>query len=143
MAAFTYQQKVLFQHCDPAGIVFYPRYFEMVNATVEEWFDQVIGCGFPTMHGPMKVAVPTAALSVAFTAPSKLGDVLEFTLIPTRIGRSSLELEITAQSGGEQRVKTTVTLVFTKHGAGKSVAWPDDLRAKIEKEINQVVENNA
>jgi len=62
MAAFTYTQKVMFQHCDPAGIVFYPRYFEMVNATVEEWFDQVIGFGFPTMHGPMKVAVPTAAL---------------------------------------------------------------------------------
>jgi len=143
MAAFTYIQKVMFQHCDPAGIVFYPRYFEMVNATVEEWFDQVIGFGFPIMHGPLKVAVPTAALSVAFTAPSKLGDVLEFCLIPTRIGRSSLELEITARSGAEQRLKTTVTLVFTKHGAGKSVAWPDDLRAKIEKEINQVVENNA
>lgn len=143
MAAFSYRQKVLFQHCDPAGIVFYPRYFEMLNATVEEWFEAVIGCGFPTMHGPMQVAVPTAAINIAFTAPSKLGDQLEFILIPTRIGRSSLELDITAGSGAEQRLKATVTLVFTKHGAGKSEAWPDDLRAKIEKEINQVVENNA
>jgi 4-hydroxybenzoyl-CoA thioesterase len=24
-------QKVLFRHCDPAGIVFFPRYFEMVR----------------------------------------------------------------------------------------------------------------
>ena len=72
-----------------------------------------------------------------------LGDQLEFRLEPIRIGRSSLELEIAAFAGDEQRLKTTVTLVFTKKGAGKSVAWPDDLRAKIEKEINQVVENNA
>jgi len=95
------------------------------------------------MHGPMQVAVPTAGLSIAFTAPSMLGDQLEFRLTPLRVGRSSLELEITAHSGEEQRLKTTLTLVFTKRGAGKSVAWPDDLRAKIEKEINQVVEKNA
>ena len=136
MTVLAYVQKVLFQHCDPAGIVFSPRYLEMVNATIEEWFDQVIGCGFPTMHGPMQVAVPTAALNVRFTAPSKLGDILEFRLKPIRIGRSSLSLEIVGQSDGEQRLKATVTLVFTKHGAGKSVEWPDDLRAKIEKEIN-------
>ncbi|MEL6103010.1 MAG: acyl-CoA thioesterase, partial [Pseudomonadota bacterium] len=27
--SFQFLQKVLFKHCDPAGIVFYPRYFEM------------------------------------------------------------------------------------------------------------------
>ena len=31
---FTTQRKVRFQHCDPAGIVFYPRYFEMINSVV-------------------------------------------------------------------------------------------------------------
>ena len=36
--AFTYPHKVLFRHCDPAGIVFYPRYFEMMNDTVEAFF---------------------------------------------------------------------------------------------------------
>ena len=34
--AFVFPQKVRFQHCDPAGIVFYPRYFEMLNTTIEE-----------------------------------------------------------------------------------------------------------
>ena len=33
--SFTLTQKVLFKHCDPAGIVFYPRYFEMINDCVE------------------------------------------------------------------------------------------------------------
>ena len=32
--AFIAQRKVRFQHCDPAGIVFYPRYFEMLNSVV-------------------------------------------------------------------------------------------------------------
>ena len=31
---FTMPQKVQFKHCDPAGIVFYPRYFELLNDTL-------------------------------------------------------------------------------------------------------------
>jgi 4-hydroxybenzoyl-CoA thioesterase len=33
----AYQREVLvrFAHCDPAGIVFYARYFEMINGVVE------------------------------------------------------------------------------------------------------------
>ena len=32
-----------FNHCDPAGIVFYPRYFEMTNSVVENFFaDEVV-----------------------------------------------------------------------------------------------------
>ena len=32
-------------HCDPAGIVFYPRYVELCNEMVEDWFAD--GLGFP------------------------------------------------------------------------------------------------
>ena len=29
---------VRFEHCDAAGIMFYPRFFALVNEMVEEWF---------------------------------------------------------------------------------------------------------
>lgn len=38
---FTFTQKVLFKHCDPAGIVFYPRYFEIINDCIEAFFEQI------------------------------------------------------------------------------------------------------
>ena len=47
--AFVMVQKVLFKHCDPAGIVFFPRYFEMMNDCVETFFDE-IGLPFDDMH---------------------------------------------------------------------------------------------
>ena len=34
------RERVRFGHCDPAGIVFYPRYFEMLNALVEDWISE-------------------------------------------------------------------------------------------------------
>jgi 4-hydroxybenzoyl-CoA thioesterase len=143
LSDFTLQQKVRFQHCDPAGIVFYPRYFEMINATVEEWFAQRLGVPFETLHGPLGAAVPTASIKVDFHAPSRLGDVLEFRLTPTRIGRSSVGLSIEAYCGAEKRLSMESTLVFTKEGAGKPDSWPEDLRARISRDLSILVEDDA
>lgn len=47
---FVTTAKVRFAHADAAGIVFYPRYFEMLNGAVEDWFEQDIGLDFKTLH---------------------------------------------------------------------------------------------
>ena len=145
MSDFTLQQKVRFQHCDPAGIVFYPRYFEMINTTVEEWFAQRLGVPFETLHGTLGAAVPTASIAVDFHAPSKLGDVLEFRLSPTRIGRSSVRLSIGAYCGAEKRLTLETTLVFTREraNANRSETWPESIRARISQELGEEVKDDA
>ena len=80
MTLFEFQHPVLFQHCDPAGIVFYPRYFEMVNACVETWFDQEIGVSFNQMHLQLGLSVPTVLTETKFHAPSHFCDHLIFQL---------------------------------------------------------------
>jgi 4-hydroxybenzoyl-CoA thioesterase len=143
LSAFTLQQKVRFQHCDPAGIVFYPRYFEMINTTVEEWFAERLGVPFETLHGAMGAAVPTASLSIKFHAPSRLGDMLEFRLRPARIGRASLVLSIEAHCGAERRLGMESTLVFTRKGVKGPEPWPDDIRARISQELEEPVKGDA
>ncbi len=113
---FTVMQKVLFKHCDPAGIVFYPRYFEMINDCVEAFFDTSLG------H-PIEVllrtgGVPTVRIDTTFTAPSRHGDMLELRLVCERIGRTSLNLNITARCAREIRFQANSTLVYVdKRGA--------------------------
>ena len=143
MSAFTLQQNVRFQHCDPAGIVFYPRYFEMINATVEEWFAQRLGVPFARLHGALGAAVPTVSVSAEFRAPSRLGDVLEFRLRPTKIGRSSVGLSIEAYCDAEQRLSLESTLVFTKAGVNGPESWPEDIRARIAQELGEPVKDDA
>jgi 4-hydroxybenzoyl-CoA thioesterase len=143
LSDFILQQKVRFQHCDPAGIVFYPRYFEMISETVEEWFAQRLGVPFAALHGERGAAVPTASLKIDFYSPSRLGDALEFRLRPTRIGRSSVALSIEARCGGERRLSMESTLVFTDGGGGKPSAWPGDIRGRISREIDGAVPDNA
>ena len=118
----------MFRHCDPAGIVFYPRYFEMINDTVEAFFDQVLSFPFSAMHRTS--GIPTVGIEATFTAPSKLGDDLEITLTCTRLGRTSLGLAYDARCAGEQRFKATSTVVFIDE-QGRSQPWPRDVKAKL------------
>jgi len=139
--SFAFRQKVYFQHCDPAGIVFYPRYFEMINTIVEEWFARRLGVPFETLH--KTAAVPTVSISIDFHVPSRHGDILEFRLRPTRIGRSSVDLAIEANCDGEKRLSLKSTLVYTGKGADRSKSWPEAIQARIRHELNESVKDDA
>jgi 4-hydroxybenzoyl-CoA thioesterase len=132
--AFHHDQPVLFRHCDPAGIVFYPRYFEMLNDVAEAWFAARLGWDWSDLHGPAGMAVPTVAVDVHFRAPSRHGDALVFTLRVTRVGRTSVGLSIVATCGAEVRLSATQTLVCIAKETGRPVAWPEHVRRKIEEE---------
>ncbi|NKX39414.1 acyl-CoA thioesterase [Tritonibacter mobilis] len=125
-------QKVLFKHCDPAGIVFFPRYFEMMNDCVEGWFADVLGWPFEDMH--QTAGVPTANIQTRFSAPSRHGDQLVLRLVVTRIGKTSLAYEMTATCGEELRFATETTLVHI-NAQGRPAPWPASIRTKIEKDM--------
>ncbi len=134
---FTVTRKIRFGHCDPAGIVYYPRYFEMINDTVEDWFDERLRAPFGRMHGPDAHGVPTARIEIAFTAPSRIGDRLDFALRPLRLGRTSVDLRIEATCGQELRLRLNSTLVHISLGTGRPVPWPEALRARIAADLDE------
>jgi 4-hydroxybenzoyl-CoA thioesterase len=131
---FEQEVKVLFRHCDPAGIIFYPRYFEMVNDLVEAFFDEALGWPFETLLAT--AGVPTAEIRLRFTAPSRHGDRLQLRLEVTRLGRASMGLTFTAHSGAEQRFEGESTLVHVD-GTGRPAPWPVMIREKVMAEKDQ------
>lgn len=126
--AFEFPQKILFKHCDPAGIVFYPRYFEIMNDCLEAFFDQVLATPFENLL--KSAGVPTVQIQTRFAAPSRHGDHLLLRLNITRIGNSSVEYVLTAHCDAQLRFETTATLVHITPD-GRSAAWPDDLRSRL------------
>jgi len=102
--AYRATRKVLFQHCDPAGIVFYPRYFELINAVVEAWFDEGLETSFAVLHVTRRMGVPLVHTAVDFRAPSRLGETLVFALSVERVGGASVHLNITAHGADELRL---------------------------------------
>lgn len=83
---FVSEVEVRFRHCDPAGIVFYPRYFEMINDFVEEWFDKGMGLPFHALHVDRHIGTPLASVQCDFSAPSRWHERLRQELSVRRIG---------------------------------------------------------
>lgn len=131
MSTFEVEIPVRFAHCDAAGIVFFPRYFEMLNHTVEDWFAGPLGRSFKAMHLDEGVGVPTARFETDFHKPSRLEDLLTFSLSVQAIGRASADLLIRASCSGEARATFRQRIVFVDLHAMRPQPWPDDLRARM------------
>ena len=80
-------------HCDPAGIVFNPRYFE--------WFDHSTAClfgtaGIPKYDLPKRfdiIGIPIVDTRAKFMVPSKWGDVLRIETRVIEFKRTSFDVE--------------------------------------------------
>lgn len=132
MAVFRHETRVMFQHCDPAGIVFYPRYFEMINEVVERFFGDAVGWPFHQMHSIERTGVPLGRISADFHTASRLGDVLDWTLSIGRIGGASLDFSVRASCGDEARLTAQGTLVLVDLDRMASIRWPATRRATLE-----------
>lgn len=134
MTPFVFDQKVLFKHCDPAGIVFYPRYFEIINDCVEAFFE-ALGDPFEAMHAAGR-GVPTARIEAEFKRPSRHGDRLTLALRCRRLGRTSLDLAIDGAADEERRFTARSTLVHV--GAStRPEPWPPALRDALAGRLDQ------
>ena len=129
--AFTARYPIRFNHVDAAGIVFYPRYFELLNACVEDWF-AAMGSDFRTLHLDHRLGTPTVRLEVEFTAPASLGDLLEIALEVREVGRSSCRYGFAASVAGEVKLTGEAVLVCMDLQTRKSAPWPDGIRAAMQ-----------
>jgi len=131
-SAFRRPYRIRFSDCDPAGIVFYPQYFVMLNGHVEEWFGNGLGIPYRSIIIERRIGLPSVRLEVDFTAVSRMGDEVELALSVERLGRASLTLShaITG-AGDEPRMAMRQVLVATSLETHRAIALPDDVRAAI------------
>ena len=131
VSEFSVQIPVRFAHCDPASIVFYPRYFEMINQVVEDWFGEALGEDFKSIHVDRHLGVPTVNIECEFLRPSRLGEVLTFLLWVEKIGNSSFTIRIIASAGDERKLKARITLVFMSQEPVGAHPIPQEIKQRM------------
>jgi 4-hydroxybenzoyl-CoA thioesterase len=129
--AFRSIHPVRFSHCDPAGIVFYPRFFDLFVSTLEDWFSQGLEVPLDEVINKRQLGVPTVTITAEFLKACRFGEMLEIDLWVQRVGRSSMELRLAGTVKGELRLKAAWTVVMLDHGTFRSTAIPDDLRHRV------------
>lgn len=106
--------------CDAAGIVFYPRYFAMFDASTAYLFEKALGMKKIawTKHFGI-VGIPMVDTGAKFIIPSRYGDVIAIETRATAIRRSSFDIEHRVYKGDALAIEARETRVW----AG---ADPDD-----------------
>jgi 4-hydroxybenzoyl-CoA thioesterase len=137
---------VRFGDCDPAGIVYFPRYFDFFHQAMETWFPAELGLGYDTFVREHKLGIPSVHSEADFAAPSRFGETIEVHLRVTKLGRSSIEFAYEVYGpdpdlvgpGPQVRRVTgrSVCVVMdldpSSPDSNKAVAIPAQLRARIE-----------
>ena len=129
---FTVDRLVRFSHCDPGGIVYFPRYFDLMNAMVEDWFYQRLGLDYAGRLMSDGQGLPTVHAECDFVRPSLMGETLTWGLTVERVGTSSITVKIAAACDGEERLRATLVLVATSLDTHRPIPLPDDLRQAVE-----------
>lgn len=128
---------VRFSHCDPAGIVYFPRFFDMINGVVEDWFAGALGLHHHHFIRDRRIGLGPAHVEADFMRPGFLGEELIFAVLVDRIGTSSLALSVHAQRGDDPVLLVRLVIVTTSLELHRSTPIPDDLRAALERYVEQ------
>jgi 4-hydroxybenzoyl-CoA thioesterase len=120
--------------CDPAGIIFYPRYFEIFDAATTALFERALGITKRQMFKTLPFAgFPLAKTHARFLKPTRFGDDVTVESGIT-FGRSSFEVAHRLSLGGALCVECTQTRVWVVRdpstGGIKPHPVPDEVRAK-------------
>ncbi len=128
---FRQNLMVHFSHCDPAGMVFFPQYFVMLNNLVETWFTQGLGINYAALISTRRIGLPTVSLQSEFIAPSRMGETLDFELQVARLGQKSFTLAVMGRGGAEVRLRLKQVLVTTALDGDHAISIPPDVRAAL------------
>ena len=127
---------VRFGMADPAGIVYFPRYFDWFHQAMESWFDE--GLGLPYAEVLQTHGLPTVDTRCAYRAPCRPGEAVAVELRVARLGRTSLRLAYAVRGAdGALRAVARTDVVFVGLVPGtpehlRPVPLPEGLRARME-----------
>ena len=134
------EKTVRFAHCDPAGIVFYPRFFELMQEATEDFFRYAIGMPFEDLVNRDGIVMPIVSLDVGWHAPSRLADVLEIDVAVARLGGASIDFAYEMTCRGERRTSARTTQVQTRRDTGRSTPIVEPMRGRLMKHFVDVAE---
>jgi 4-hydroxybenzoyl-CoA thioesterase len=130
--AFTRSVQIRFSHCDPAGIVYFPHYFNMFNGLIEDWYTEELNVNYADLILHDQHGFPFVHIDTDFKIPSRMGDRLDLTLLIEMIGRSSLSLVIVGHHDGVERLRARTVTAMMSLSSRRSVELPAGLRKAFE-----------
>ena len=110
---FRRQLSIEWGHCDPAVIVFNPRFFEFFDTSSWMLFEAALGVERQALASSYNIlGIPLVDARANFIKPVKFGDTVEIASRVSEFRRSSFDVEHLLSIGGEIAVEGGETRVW-------------------------------
>jgi 4-hydroxybenzoyl-CoA thioesterase len=118
MLTSTRSTRIEWCDCDPAGIIFYPRYFEIFDTSTTVLIERALGMKkIEYLKAYDFGGHPVVETRARFRIPTRYGDEVEIDTTLLECGRSSFKLEHRLRKAGALAVEATETRVWVARRA--------------------------
>lgn len=126
------RRRVAWGECDPAGVVYTPRFADYAASARDYWFRHVIGHHDRPHPARKQIVFPMRAMQFDFASMIAADDVFEMKVTLAELGNRSFTLEIAAvRPAGASVFSARLTQVAFDQATGQAVAIPAALRARM------------
>ncbi|HVY04593.1 MAG TPA: thioesterase family protein [Burkholderiales bacterium] len=132
---FRVAYPIRFSHCDPAGQVYFPRFFDLLHDAMEDWFNTGLQERFADLLMTQQLGTPTVGTHCDFLSPARFGDLLTIELAISRLGNSSVELQFDASIEGRACLKCRHTICLFSKQTLKAIPIPEGLRSRMQEYV--------
>jgi 4-hydroxybenzoyl-CoA thioesterase len=105
--------------CDPAGIIFYPRYFEIFDTSTTALIERALGMNkIAYLRAYDFAGHPVVEARARFRQPTRFGDDIAIETKLVACGEATFKLEHRISKGGALAVEGFETRVWVARNAG-------------------------
>jgi 4-hydroxybenzoyl-CoA thioesterase len=105
--------RITWGDCDPAGIVYYPRYFQMFDESTVQLFERALGMTKYQSQQEFNFAgYPMVDTRAKFSIPNRYGDDVEVESTIAEFRRSSFDIQHRMLKNGQLSVECSETRVW-------------------------------
>ena len=127
MFTSTRSTRIEWCDCDPAGIIFYPRYFEIFDTSTTVLVERALGMNkIEYLKAYAFAGHPVVETRARFRLPTRYGDEVEIETTLVACGRSSFKLEHRLSKAGTLAAEGAETRVWVARQAND----PKKLKAR-------------
>jgi 4-hydroxybenzoyl-CoA thioesterase len=119
MFTSTRTTRIEWGDCDPAGIIFYARYFEIFDTSTTVLLERALGMKkIEYLKAYDFLGHPLVETRAKFRLPTRFGDEVKIETAVTACGRSSFKIEHRLTHGGALAVEGSETRVWVVRDPG-------------------------
>jgi 4-hydroxybenzoyl-CoA thioesterase len=125
---FRTSRRIGFGHSDPAGIAFYPRFFEWFHDAFEEFVETATGVTYRSWILERRVGFPAVQVACEYRAPVQFGQVATIEVFPSRFTDRSATFEYRLRQAGELAATASIKVAFVDLRTQRSAPFPETHR---------------